>query len=222
MMIAYPPACICYEIKEHKIFSLIIEEPHTFFSLITDIRSQLDSEAGYFVLSEDYQPMELRKSADMITQFVPFTVNQKDLIGKLYSEFKQKAVDEKMYQSTNEMIAFVSHYLYKLTEESDYELSITRPEDISGILKMFDLRFDDREMSLPEKLLEYMIVSREIKGIRVFITVNLRSYLTDKQTEQFFESAILNKLPLICIENCEHSRLTKEDVVIIDKDMCII
>lgn len=222
MMIAYPAADICCELNEDKILTLIIENQHIFYSLIADIQSQLDGNDGKFVLSENFQPLDMRKNTELITQLVPFTVNQKELISKLYTLLKKKAVDEIMYQSTHEIMSNISEYLYKLTEEQDMELAITVPEDISGILKAFDVRFEDENMSLSEKILEYTITSNELKGKKLFVIVNLRSYLTDIQVEQLFQSILLKKIQLICIESSEHERLKNEEVIIIDKDMCVI
>lgn len=222
MMIAYPAADICCEIREDKIRTIVIENQHMFYNMISDIRSQLDGNKGDVVLSEDHIPLDMRKAADLLTQFVPFTVNQKELITKLYAALKKKAVDEKMYQYTQEIYRGIGEYLYKLIEDEENELDITIPEDITGILKAFDVRFDDSEMTLPEKLLEYMLSTNEFKGERLFITVNLRSYLTDKETEELFQSLLLKKIRLMCIECADHPRLINEEVIIIDKDMCVI
>ena len=222
MMIAYPAADICCEIREDKIRTIVIENQHMFYNMISDIRSQLDGNNGKVVLSEDHTPLDMRKTADLLTQFVPFTVNQKELITKLYAVLKKKAVDEKMYQYTQEIYRAIGEYLYQLIEDEENELDITIPEDITGILKAFDVRFDDSELTLPEKLLEYMISTNEFKGERLFITVNLRSYLTDKETEELFQSLLLKKIRLMCIESADHPRLINEEVIIIDKDMCVI
>ena len=222
MMIAYPAADICCEIREDKIRTIVIENQHMFYNMISDIRSQLDGNNGKVVLSEDHTPLDMRKTADLLTQFVPFTVNQKELITKLYAALKKKAINEKMYQYTQEIYGYIGEYLYQLIEDEENELDITIPEDITGILKAFDVRFDDSELTLPEKLLEYMISTNEFKGERLFITVNLRSYLTDKETEELFQSLLLKKIRLMCIESADHPRLINEEVIIIDKDMCVI
>ena len=222
MMIAYPAADICCELNENKVLTLTIENQRVFYELITDIQAQLDGNNGEFVLSEDFQPQDMRRHTELVSQLVPFTVNQKELISKLHTMLKKKAIDETMYQPTHEILANISEYLYKLTEEQDMELAITAPEDITGILKAFDVRFDDNGLSLSEKLLEYALTSSELKGKRVFIIVNLRSYLTDNEAEQLFQSMILKKIHLICIESSEHERLKNEEVIIIDKDMCVI
>jgi len=222
MMIAYPAADICCEIREDKIRTIVIENQHMFYNMISDIRSQLDGNNGKVVLSEDHTPLDMRKTADLLTQFVPFTVNQKELITKLYAALKKKAINEKMYQYTQEIYGYIGEFLYQLIEDEENELDITIPEDITGILKAFDVRFDDSELTLPEKLLEYMISTNEFKGERLFITVNLRSYLTDKETEELFQSLLLKKIHLMCIESADHPRLINEEVIIIDKDMCVI
>ena len=77
-------------------------------------------------------------------------------------------------------------------------------------------------MTLPEKVMEYMLVSEKLKGTRTFVTVNLRSFISDLKTEQLFKSIVLHKINLICIETKEYSRLDTENVIIIDEDMCVI
>ena len=67
-----------------------------------------------------------------------------------------------------------------------------------------------------------MTTVNRYKGERVFFLVNLRSYLTEKQAEELFESVVLKKIKLVCIENKEYKRLRYENAIIIDEDMCVI
>ncbi|MBP3273120.1 MAG: type II-A CRISPR-associated protein Csn2 [Ruminococcus sp.] len=221
-MFAYPSADICCELKEDKIFTLIIESPIIFYDIVSDIQKQIEGMDGETVISEDYHPIDMQKSTDLILQFVPFTVNQKDILAKLYGVMKKRAIDEKMYQQTYELLSQIEKYMYLLTEDSESELKSTMPEDITGILKAFDLKYDDTDMTLPEKILEYMIASNSLKKKEVFVTVNLRSYITDRQAEDLFKSIVLKKLRLICIESSECKHLNMQDIIIIDKDMCVI
>ncbi len=222
MMIAYPAADICCKMDEECIMTLVIENQHLFYSLVCDITNQMQGLSGSFVLSEDYQPLDMRKYAEVITQLVPFTVNQKELLNKLYTELKKYAVSEEMYHKTNELFSNISKYLYILTEDNGNELIYDVPEDINGILKAFNLRYDDSELSLTEKILEYSIAVNQLKGERVLILINLRSYLTDKQAEELFKNFILRKIRVICIENKEYKRLSPEKRIIVDEDMCVI
>lgn len=221
-MIAYPVADICCELSDEHIVTIILENQHMFYSIISDINSQLEGADGKFVLSEDYQPLDMRKHTELITQFVPFSINQKELINKLYSTLKTRSMNEEMYQKTAELYTAISKYMYFLTEDYENELIFDCPDDISGLLKTFNVRFYDSDKSLSEKILEYTIAASELKGERVFIFVNIRSYLTDNQIEALFKNFILRKIKVLCIENKEYRKLTMEERIIIDEDMCLI
>lgn len=221
-MIAYPPADLFGELSEYSILTIVIENQYIFHRMISDIFNQINGKDGEFVLSEDYSPLDMRKNAELITHMIPFEVNQRDLINKLYSEMKTKAVNENNYQITQELMTHISKYLYFITEDMENELVADVPEDISGILKAFNVRFNDDSQRLSEKILEYMTAVNRFKGEKVFFFVNLRSYLTDKQAELLFKNILLKKMTAICIENIEHTRISSEKVIIIDKDMCVI
>ena len=126
------------------------------------------------------------------------------------------------YRTTQELYSYISKYLFELSELADDDLIFDYPDDINGILKAFNVRLDDREMTLPEKIMEYFLISEKLKKTKVFVTVNMRSFISDKKTEQLFKSVELHKINLICIENKEYSRLDTEKVIIIDEDMCVI
>ena len=68
----------------------------------------------------------------------------------------------------------------------------------------------------------YMLISEKLKRTKLFVTVNMRSFISDKKIEQLFKSIVLHKINLICIENKEYPRLDTEKVIIIDEDMCVI
>ncbi len=222
MMIAYYSADIACELKEYTVMTLIIENQKVFSDIVSDINNQLEGYSGEFVLSEDFSPLDMRKHAELVTGFIPFELNRKELLNKIYSSLKAKAVDANYYQKTQELTAYISKYLFELTTDEEQGLIAEIPEDIGSILKAFNVKIDDDKLTLAEKILEYMTTVNRYKGERVFFLVNLRSYLTDKQAEELFESVVLKKIKLVCIENKEYKRLRYENAIIIDEDMCVI
>lgn len=222
MTIAYPDINLYCELEESTVLNLVIENQQIFSDVISDIYDQCSGESGRFLLSENNEPLELRKRAELITQIIPFEINQRDLVNKLYAEIKNVSVNERFYQHTQKLMADISSYIYMITEAADNEIDIDVLSDISGILKAFNVRFSDKEMGLSNKIIEYMTAVNRYKGERVFFFVNLRSYLTDQQTELLYKDILLRKLTAICIENTEHTHLDHSKTLIIDKDMCVI
>ena len=57
---------------------------------------------------------------------------------------------------------------------------------------------------------------------KLYITINLRSYIDDIETEKFIDTVLNHSYNLIMIESYEHSRLPNEQRYIIDADLCEI
>lgn len=191
-------------------------------TVMSNIKSNKPPDGLVQVLNVTEKQFELRKRAELITQIIPFEINQRDLVNKLYAEIKNVSVNERFYQHTQKLMADIALYIYMITESADNEIEIDVPQDISGILKAFGVRFYDKKMELSEKIIEYMTSVNKFKGERVFFFVNLRSYLTDRQTELLYKDMLLRKFKVICIENNEHMHLEYSKTLIIDKDMCVI
>lgn len=194
MTIAYTDVNLYCELEESVVLNLVIENQQVFSDLISDIYGQCSGDSGKLILSDNNEPLELRKRAELLTQIIPFEINQRDLVNKLYAEIKNVSINERFYQHTQKLIADIALYIYMITESSDNEIEIDVPQDISGILKALGVRFYDKGMELSEKIIEYMTAVNKFKGERVFFFVNLRSYLTDRQTELLYKDILLRKL----------------------------
>lgn len=207
MMLVYPPLGLEISMQNDKVQTIVIEDPRLFYEITDDIYRQIDGNNGDTVISENYVPLQLSRSADIITQFIPFTTNKKDIVSGVYLKLKEKAVNELFYNSTQELYSYVEKYLYALVEDADTELDFCRPGDISAILKAFDLHIVETDKKLNERLLEYMLASREYKKRTVFVTAGLRNYITAREATDLFQSVLLNGLTLICLENQANSLL---------------
>ena len=222
MMLVYPPAGLEVSLPLDKVQSIVIENPKLYYEITYDIYSQINGQSGDTVISENYVPVQLNKSADMATQFVPFTAKRKDIISAVCADLKVKSVNDTFYTPTQEMYSYIEKYLYSLVEDVSAEVDFDRPEDISAVLKAFNLHIVETDKRLHEKYLEYVLALREYKKISVFITAGLRDYITNKEAEDLFQSVLLNEIALICIESKASDLLKNETRVIIDNDMCVI
>ncbi len=219
---AYAPLNLCVDMTEDSVTSLIIEQPAIFYSIISDIDQQINGTAGTVCFSDTDDRFSVSKEAILLTQFIPFETNQKPLLNALYAKLKKASQDKELFFSTHEINSRIDAFIGTLAEQCQDELIWDKPEDITALLKAVSLRFYDGQPDFQSKLLDFMLACREYLGKRLFITVNLRSYLGTRETSALFRSAILQKLTMFCIENREYPRLSQEQRIIIDEDACVI
>ena len=74
--------------------------------------------------------------------------------------------------------------------------------------------------SLAEKLLVYIDLMCSNGLASVFVLVNLRSLLDDKTMELFTESCCQKEYKILLIDNKEYNKLSRENRLLIDADLC--
>lgn len=131
------------------------------------------------------------------------------------------AMDEEHYYQTSELITLLESYLLDLSVEltGNIELSKITWENT---IKAVGVEFADNYDSLAEKILDYMELVREYDSERIFITLNLWSYISDNEMNKFVNDVVVRGYKLLMLENTEYPIIDYEKRYIIDADKCII
>lgn len=131
------------------------------------------------------------------------------------------AMDEEHYYQTSELITLLESYLLDLSVEltGNIELSKITWENT---IKAVGVEFADNYDSLAEKILDYMELVREYDSERIFITLNLWSYISDNEMNKFVNDVVVRGYKLLVLENTEYPIIEHEKRYIIDADKCII
>lgn len=222
MMLVHPHITEEIVFNENIINILVIENPPFFAEIISDIYNQTLRLPGRVVLSNDNTPIEIYKHMKLLTQIVPFDINERTLTSKFYSALKNIAVDEEYYYNTQEMIAKIKQYIFNLYDSFDYDLTIEDDIDISNLFKLFGLKFNEECLSISEKIIEHMLAVTEFEGEKIFVFVNLKSYIPEAELEALYKTAIHHKLKLLLIESTDRALLKHEKKLVIDNDLCEI
>ena len=222
MTFAYAPLNLFAEMPEDAVTSLILEQPKLFYEFVSDIYAQSCGTSGTVCFSDANAAFSISKNTVLITQLIPFETNQKPLLNALYARMKKLALEKELYLSSHEISGRIDSFVNSLAEQCEEELVWDHLDDITALLKAVSLRFYEEQPDLQSQLLDYMLACREYLGKRLFITVNLRSYLGQKEAEAFFHSIVLHKLSVLCIENREYPRVRDEKCIIVDQDFCVI
>lgn len=206
---------------EGKINTIVVEDAKAFSGILRDISSSVEGNEEQSALFQGDKMLSFSTAAELLSSFFPFDLNQKTLLNKIASSLEKEALAPENYQETEKLLAATENYLLSLSETFDCNLAFRKISPAS-IIKSSGMEIVDDGTSLPEKLLDYFALVREFEREKVFFTVNLRSFLSDREAEAFFQSIVLHDFSVIMFENKEYPKNKWENRLILDSDLCII
>lgn len=221
MKIILPHVDYVFECSDEKMCSIVIENQKLLYTIICDILRQVQGDDGETVLSENNQAIAMSKYAELITQFTPFEINHKNLFNKVVSEMQKIAVDELHYMKTQQIVSEWERYLIDLSTGMVGNLNFSKAL-ADTLIKSAGIEFEDMYESLAEKILDYFELVEEYDKKKLFIMVNLRSYLSDEEMKMFMRDVLARKIQVLLIESSERSVLDEEKRYIVDADLCVI
>ena len=189
--------------------SIVIENQKLFYSVIRDIFNQVQGEEGRSVLSEDNKVLPMAKHIELLTRFVPFDMNQKNLITKMTTRMQNIAVDESHYLETKEMLGKWEQYLMKLSLDLVGAFGFSKIS-IETLIKAAGICVDDDYDNLGEQLLDYFELVQEYDG------------KPDAEMNLFLQNIIERDIQILILESSEHPILEWECRHIVDADFCIL
>lgn len=222
MMLTHPDLKIEILYSEEHINVLVIENEDFFFQTVQDFWNQINKIGGHYVLSEEYEQLDFSKNVELHTQFVPFDMNKKDLITKLYAKLNSTANNEELYMKTMELSQKINSYVNELTRTIDNDLDYSATFDLATLFKGINLRFNDEYNSLSEKIIEYMANTRQFESDKLHIFVNYKSYVSKDELKALYETIINHKYKVLFVESHDGNKLQYEKKYIIDNKMCEI
>lgn len=198
---------------------LIVENKKLFFEMVNSMVAQSNGMAGGCVLSVADKPVDFSKYADLTIQFAPFQVNRKSLLTKLYSVIEQKALLAENYMQTVELLSKMEKYIFYLTEDFPFEIGCQKLA-MGSIIRALAPEIEESNKSVLEKIFSYMELVRGLDRDRLFIMINMRSYFTDMDMEEFIRSVCLHNFKMLLLSNVSESKLENTKRYIIDSDLC--
>jgi CRISPR-associated protein Csn2 len=201
---------------------LVVENAGQMSRYISDLKLQIDGFDGEFVLSESGIPVPICGAVDLVLD--PFTLNpnSREIINLIHGIISKKSKDENHYIESNGLLASVECYISDLMAEQDDLLKVTEEINISNILKLLGVKFVISGESLLESICDYLAVIVKYSKIKLFVFVNIRSYLNSEDISMLYDQISYHKQNVLFIERCESSKFEKERITIVDEDLCEI
>lgn len=210
------------DLKENHVSVLVIENISRRLSMIHQLYGQIIGQEGTWILTDGCKSYDMKKKCDLILEPFSLELNNKRIVTKLYGEIKEIA-NEECYEVGIELHTHVCSYLETLLQKVPYPMKYNDSWDVSNVLKMYEVGVLEDDEDLFERILNYIKMMNQIAGVEIFIAVNLKQLLTEKQIRELYKTAFYCKIQLVLIEfNTGDIRLSEECIYILDGDDCII
>lgn len=207
--------------SQKQICTVVIENQKLFYEVVADIERQIQGLEGTAVLSEDNQILKMDKYAEQLMQFVPFDLNKKSLLNRITSYMQKIAVDEIHYEKTSEFLTAWEKFCMDLEFELPVGIEFTKI-NMDALLKASGITISDDYDSLAEKVLDYIQLVEYFECEKIFILVNMRSFVEDEEMQKFIDAALTREYQIVLLDNREYPLLKKEKRCVIDADLCEI
>lgn len=221
MRLAHTDMGIVIDILENNVPLICVESPQIMSQMILELKQQIQGNMGSFVLSENGE-IPFAKNVELILDPWNVDMNSKKIKTRLF-QLVRDSVEEKLYDDFLELRGNLFSFAEKVLQENPYQISYNTEVDVSSIVKNIDFFVEADAGNLLESLVEYLKLSAQLCGVKIFFLVNISAFLTEEEVKLLLQEAFLNKIYLIFIEQSMPESISMyKKVMIIDKEGCII
>lgn len=221
MRFVYPTIYEVFNTENGFYNSIVIENKRLLTEIVTDLYNQKNGNTGKVVVSENDEPISVAKNVEIIDKFIPFDLNTKTIINGVANAIEKCAVNEENIGKTLSLVAEIEKYLMDLAFEFPCGISFTGVS-ASSLINHSGITVESDLQSISEKVCEYMNLVTEFDRKKLFVTLNMRSFVDDEEMEKFAETVVVRGYDVIAIESCAYKKLKNEKRLIIDDDLCEI
>lgn len=211
---------ICDDISNIDSYLLVIKNKKILYKILSN--SDLQYENSYIqILDENYKELKLSDYVDFISSIINLDSNSKKNLNVLIRRIKKEEIEN--LRSTSEKIN-------EILEECAKQIKVNSPINISydievdedDIIKLLSLSLQDDSPDLIERINNYINISFELRGIKIFIFYNLLAFLEENELDSLIRTNKYNGIKIIDIENVEFKTSIFDHIKILDEDICVI
>jgi CRISPR type II-A-associated protein Csn2 len=221
MKVVFPEIKQVFSCDEGEVWTIIVENQRYLYNILTDIERQILGNEGKVILSENEKVVRIDKKMELLTQFVPFDMNRKPLLNKIMAAMQEAALEDEVYVKTNELLSAWESLCINLTWNLPGDIEFKKI-NLDSLIKAAGVEIENEYERLGEKLIDYFELIETYDCKKVFVLLNLRSYIADNEMEAFIQEIIARGYQIILLENKEYSLLKGERRYIIDAGLCEI
>ena len=211
------------KIKECSFNTIVIENKKVFRDFIKSINNQIAGEEGTVIISKDYTPIEFCGNVELVINPFCLDCNSKKTQTKISTELK-KIVHNSIYEEClNNLTVELNNVASDLIKEISLPSINNNEIELTNIIKLLSYYIEPKEDLLSE-IIDFCNTKIIVEGIKLFVFVNLKTYLEKNEFEGLLNQFLYDKIPAIFIESqTKNEELTSiEKLYIIDNELCEI
>ena len=210
------------EIKSKTINTLVVEDTRYFSIFLKGLIESTEIESDEFELIEDYKTVDMTKYVEIIFDIFNLEANSANILKKMYSELEEDLNTQEVYTKKVELESIIANITDELIYRSRFSLK-AGGINYQNLFKAIEIEFDYEKNSVLERLIEYIKVTSELLKTKVYIIVNLDSFLSEEELVGLEKFLLYNDIKVLALQNTIRREVKpSENLRIVDKDLCEI
>lgn len=211
-----------FEIKSNILNTLVIEDTNVFTKFLKSFIEVRNKQSEEIEIIEDLKRVDVSRTTEIIFDLFSMKANNENIIKKLYAEIEYELNSEDMYSKKIEIESMLTNIIDDLIYRSRFSLKSSEI-NYQNLFKAMSLEFDYDKASILESLIEYMRNASKLLNKKLFIIVNLDSFLNEDELIELSKFLKYNQIKVLALQNkIIREVMSCENLRIIDKDLCEI
>lgn len=164
----------------------------------------------------------MTKYVEIIFDIFNLEANSANILKKMYSELEEDLNTQEVYTKKVELESIIANITDELIYRSRFSLKAGEI-NYQNLFKAIEIEFDYEKNSVLERLIEYIKVTSELLKTKLYIIVNLDSFLSEEELVELEKFLLYNDIKVLALQNAiRREVIPSENLRIVDKDLCEI
>ncbi len=200
---------------------LIIESPEFLRGIVRELTS--NTEEKRISISANGKALSFDKDIDVIFNPMKLDFNNKRATVTLLKLLLKASVSEDFYLTTNKLKTKIIKYFNEIVNATEFEFEVFADDfTMDSIAKAVNVHIVGDEDDFVELITDYASMMVELVNIKLFIFVNLRSFMSDEDLKRFQHNLDNHQIDVLLLESSAKEPLEYISRLLIDRDLCEI
>lgn len=200
---------------------LVVESPKFLREIIKDLT--ISEEKKEVSITDNGHSLNFDKDIDVIFNPTKLDFNSKRAMTTLLKMLLKTSISEDFYLTTNKLKTKIVKYFSAIVDAGDFEFEVSADDfTMNSVAKAISIHIVGDEDDFVELLTDYVSMMAELANIKLFIFVNLRSFISDADLWRLKHNLDNHQINILMLESTSREPLHDVSRAVVDSDECEI